>query len=83
MRRFLVVKVNCSSSDFNDNQTHLNIEEDQNDEQIGVKASESVQLKICVHSGSDNVIPGKTTKTFLSVDRVAEFVIVRREYSRL
>jgi len=80
MQCILAVKVNWPSSDFNDNQTHLNIEEDQNDEQIGVKASESVQPKIYLHLGSEDVIPGKTTKTFLSVDCIAVFIIGRRKY---
>jgi len=40
---FLVVKVNCSFSVFNDNQTHLNIEADQKNEQIVIKAFESAQ----------------------------------------
>jgi len=37
-----IVKVNCSSSVFDDNQTHLNIEEDENSEQIVVKVSEDL-----------------------------------------
>jgi len=59
---FLVVKVNCSSSVFNFNQTHLNIEEDQNSEQIIIKASESAQQKICLHFVSDDVILRKQVK---------------------
>jgi len=46
---FLVVKVNWSSSVFNDSQTHLNTEEDQNNEQTVVKVSESAHQKICLH----------------------------------
>jgi len=41
MQHFLAAKVNCSLSVSNDNQTHLNIEEGQNNEKIAVKESES------------------------------------------
>jgi len=78
MQCFLVVKVNCSSSVFNDDQTHLNIEEDKN-EQIVAKVSESACLKMCLHFAS-HIIPEKTTKTFLSIDSIAIFIIVKCEY---
>jgi len=58
----LGVKVNCLWSDFNDNQTNLNIEEDQNNEQIVVKASESVHQNICLCFAGDDVIAGKQPK---------------------
>jgi len=58
MQCLLVVKVNCSLSVFNYNQTNFNVEEDQNDELIVVEASESAQPKICLHLGNDDVIPG-------------------------
>jgi len=44
------------------NQTHLNIEEDQNNEQVVVKVSESAQPMICLHFVNDDVIPGKQPK---------------------
>jgi len=71
MQRFLVVKVNCSSPVFNDNKTHLNIEEGQKSEQIVVKVSESAHPKICLHFASRLRHTRKTTKTILSVDCIA------------
>jgi len=68
MQHLLVVKVNCSSSAFN--------------EQIVIKASESsesVHPKICFILQVDDIILGKQ-KAFLSVDSIAVFIIVKREY---
>jgi len=55
---------NSSSSVFNDNQTHLNIDEDKENEQVVIKASESAHPKICLHFVNDDVIPGKQPKHF-------------------
>jgi len=61
MQCFLVVKVNCSLSVFNYSQTHLNIAEDQSNEQIVVKVSESVHAKI-LYFASDDVMAEKQPK---------------------
>jgi len=65
MKCFSVVEVNCPRSVFSYNQTHLNTEEDQDNEQILVEASKSLHLfTFC----NDDIVPGKKNKTFLSVD---------------
>jgi len=73
----LVIKVNCSSSVFNYNQTHFSIKKNKKIEQIVEKASESAQPKICLHLRSDDVMPGKTTKTFFSVDSIAISIYIK------
>jgi len=60
----------CSSSVFDYNQTHLNIEEDQNNEQVVVKTSESVHpLYVLTKLGEDILVGADSTSGFKIDDR--------------